>query len=306
MEALSTLCVLATEVWSDLWLHDWARRFTHVTHWVVAYAVGDNDLEALLRLPSLRHVRVPWVSLGTDFSQQACRWETVTIPSLCVTHDVLRLPLSIGRVVVAHTLLCGATFTHDDMAVFLWRCDFSRVQLQVDSPPSHNAVREWHLGGEEGQSGFFTLRVRDADAWAVHAPLLRRTLLAPGGGPHTLEVIVGQSGATASVVLALARSLQGTRVRTLCLPMGGASREWRGVLCTLPASVACVRLEVETVQEAAAVVFGQAVAQHPLRVVLVLSARAGAWQCPPDDEQTLRLHCAAHHPMMEVEVKRRG
>ncbi len=300
LDDLFTLCALATEVRSDDHVDGLAHRFAQATRWVVeGNALTSETLTGLLQLPALRHVRVPGLALLKDHSRQACRWETLTVDWLRGVYQLQQLPSGVGRVAVAEGLSFVDFLSHD-VAALLEEGVASWLQLRVDTPPRAAMVKAWRLGGEERLGGFFRLGVQGAPALVAHAELLRSTLLAPDAGPHTLEVMVasGQNAETpASVARQVLPLLAGTRVRTLCMWLGSELGALRGFLGTLPANVTCLRLHVTTLEDATELVFGEAVA-HPLRLVLLVLPRWRAF----GDEKRLRALCAAHQPMLELEV----
>ncbi len=292
MRDLCTLCALAAEVSSGAWVRGWAHRFTSATRWVVeGQAVDSEGLRDLLALPGLRHVRAPTILPEQDHSQQACQWETLTVEWLDGTHALPRLPSAIGRVVVEQALRClDAEEQH--VAAVLRRWGPDRLHLRADMPPKEDKVQSWHLSAEERRSGFFTLIAAEIGAVAAHAPLLRRVLLAPGGGPHTLEVGVRYVATPLELSL-----LAGTGVRTVCLSLGWEVGVWGGLLgSALPACVACVRLVVNMEEQAVELVSGEA-AGRPLRAVLIT-------RFDDDEERRVRELCAAHQPLVQLDVVR--
>ncbi len=258
-------------------------------------ALTSETLEALLRLPALRYVRAPRLSLTKDHSQQACQWEALTVEWLHGVSGLQQLPSGMGCVLVLG--LSCKEHREDVVAAALQRWGPGRLQLQVDAPPGETTDWEWRLGDEERRGGrVFRLGVRDTDALAAHAPLLRQTLFSPGGGPHTLELVTEAVCHVEAITLQLAPLLEGTRVRTLCVQMGEGVDGWRGLLGALPASITCVRLGMRMMQQAAEVVSGDAVTR-PLRVALRLLHNA-----TENDKEELRELCAAHQPLVELEV----
>ncbi len=299
---LGTLCALATDVRSREHTEEWASRFTHATRWDVCRPLISRTLQALLQLPHLRHVQTPDLDLSQDHSQQQCLWETLTLTHLGDVQQLLRLPSGVGRVVVTERVsLLGVDEQERTAAALLRWCAPGRVRVEVDAPPTDAKVKRWCLDAEDEQGGFFQLWVDRAGAVAAHASLLRRTVLPQGGGPRTLELQVSLEGAAATQLLQqLAPLLAGTRVRTLCMHICRDEGHWTGGsiefhLSALPATIACFRLILDSVEQAREVMAGEK-ATHDLRLVVLLMS----WDA--EEERELRGLCTACQPLVRLEV----
>ncbi len=305
---LGALCALATEVISRAHVEDWAPHFTRVTRWDAIRYLGSGALLALLRAPSLRHIQAFGLRLDQDHSQEACRWETLEVRTLDDARQLLRLPSGVGRVVVTEsfTLPDVDPDQQEEMAAVLQRWGAAGRLQAAGSPPHEWQFPHWRLGEEEAQGGFFKLVMAHADAVADHALLLRRTVLPQGGGPLTLELSLEQGCPVAPTLQQLAPLLVGTCVRTLCLRLDediddDEEDELPNVLSAVPATITCIHLRMLSVHRAWEVLSGPA-ATHALRVVAMLVLE------PVDPEalgeQDLRELCAAHQPLVQLEVVR--
>ncbi len=309
VEGLCRLCALATEVQGySLLLHEHrlaiaAQHLSHVVRWDLEDQPLNQDVkgvfQALLRFPSLRHVRVEDLAFCEDHSQAACRWETLTVESLDDIGDLLRLPSGVGRVVVTQDVVCLGEEAEAEVAAVLEQWGPGRLVVETHHPPSERDARQWRLDGVgERLGGLFGLVADSAEAMLSYAQFLRQRMLPPGGGPHTLALHIHTG--VALTLRQLAPLLAGTCVRTLCMGLWHESAPLGDLLSALPPSVSCLRLMVNTVEQAREVVSGEAVA-HRLRLV-VLCTRSWC-QSTAADEQQLGELCAAHQPLVELEVK---
>ncbi len=302
VEDLCRLCALATDVRGDgLLLLDAsvaAQHLSHVVRWDLDEGLLADDepeaLQALLRLPRLRHVRAEGLALDQDHSQAACEWETLTVRDLEGVDGLLRLPSGVGRVVVARELCCVEEHPQV-VAAALRRWGPGRLRVETHHPPSEWMAKHWQLGPEERRGGCFSLGVFSERALISHAALVRPAVRRRRGGPHTL-VTVDCTINTARTLQRLAPLLVGTRVRTLCVSVGLQLGPVGAMLSALPASVTCLRLRSCSVWQAWAVLLGQAAA-HPLRVVLL-----GRFK--EEEQRRLRELCAARQPLVQLEVER--
>ncbi len=220
--------------------------------------------------------------------------------------QLLRLPNGIGRVVVTGELSCEQDGEEEMAAVLQQWCAPNRLQVQADRLPSTLDAQRWSLTQQEQKRGLFKLSVQHADAALDSLPLLRRTVLPPGGGPHTLALSFGRGCEVTPTLQHLAPLLAGARVRTLCVSLSWECGAFGGVLSALPASVTRVRVEVEDAALAREVLAGEAAA-HALRVVVLLLPRdhEGAQAAEEEEERKgLREVCAAHQPFVELWLKR--
>ncbi len=299
------LCSRATELGGTVLLDPFVARhmgrktLTRVTDWDLAmHELRDHMMEGLLHYPSLRRVAVEAVDeLTKDWSGQACRWEALTAQRLDSVAALPQLPSGLGRVVVTEHLSCREPGEESEAVLAqLSRWGPGRLALQLDGPPDEANIEDWHLEGVEREAGFFSLDV--AEGLRGKGRLLQRTVLPPGGGPHTLKLELVECD-VGGLVRRLAPLLAGTRVRTLCLELchGGASGEG-GVLAALPASVTCVRVAVEGEEQAMEMLSGAA-ARHPVALVLLFCGLSF------EGERWLMETCAARQPLVRLEVKRR-
>ncbi len=222
--------------------------------------------------------------------------------------QLLFLPTGIGRVVVAGELSCQEVDPHSMARVQEQWCAPGRLQAQADGLPTALDAQRWSLTRQEQRRGFFKLSVQHAEAGLDSLPLLRRTVLPPGGGPHTLALSFGRGCEVTPTLQHLAPLLAGARVRTLCVSLSWECGTFGGVLGALPASVTRVRLEVEDAELAREVLAGEA-ATHLLRVVVLLLAPGGDGQLGEVEEEEeawegLREVCAARQPFVELWLKR--
>ncbi len=297
---LGALCALATEVRTALPVTpQWLPSFARVTSWQLEdTSLTSPDLEALLGFPSLRRVRAAGLFLDQDHSQQACPWETLTLGSLEYPEQLALLPSGLARVTVAAFLRCGDA-PADDVAEVLRRwCAPGRLQTRVDAPPKGSLVARWRLGGEEQRLGFFPLFLLRPEAAVAWAPLLQRTALPPGGGPHTLELVLHVRCPLALTLRRLAPLMAGAGVRTLCMWLDREHVALDGALAALPSGLACLRLSVEDAEHAEEVLRAHEVA-HPLRTLVLLLRSAMPEGEAQQVERRLRELCAAHQPLVQ-------
>ncbi len=301
MRDLGALCALATEVRVSQRVEQWAPHLPNVTRWDVgSHELDSPRLQALLQVPSVRHVQALDLSLDEDHSQLPCQWETLTVGCLDELDQLLLLPSGIGRLVLKEFDCLEIEQQLEHVEAVLQRWGAGRLQAGVDTPPHDEEVERWCLGAEGARGGFFELPVPSAEDVTALAALLRSTVLPQGGGPRTLALGDDWDESSAAQVMQhLAPLLAGTRVRTLCLCLEDHGEPVHGdVLSALPASVMSVHLTVRSVEQAREVLSGPA-AMHALRVVVVLP-RGG------QGVEGLRELCAAHQPLVQLEVVRRG
>ncbi len=253
--------------------------------------LDDGRLDALLRQPGLRRVVAERLDMQEDWSGRTCKWETLTLRVLEDLSHLLMLPSGVGQVVVTEQLQCPPP-GDEELMMQLFRWGPSRLRLQLDQPPDEFAASGWRLGGEAQHKSFFVLDVRDGVRG--NARLLQRTVLPPGGGPHTLELLLRD----ASALREMAQLLVGTQVRTLCMDpdVSDGFRGWGGVLAAVPPSVSCVRLQVGTMERVRELLLGKA-ARHAFTLVLLLSEKLSAGK-----ERWLRDACASRQPLVKLEV----
>ncbi len=292
--------------------------FPEVAEWdLEGEELSQERLKALLQLPGLRRVAADRLDLHHDARDAACAWETLTLRRLAGAERLLRLPSSLGHVVVTERLSpeelgSGSSEEAEQQMERLWWGP-GRLRVQVDMPPSEQNANGWCLDDESRQAGYFSLGVAGDDG-AVPLRQLH-AVLPPGGGPRTLQLDVTAAGAAAAL-RQLAPALAASRVRTLCIKLlyysvGDDERSARlgGALCALPDSVACVRLRMahpelqSSLTVAEEILVGPAV-RHPLTIVLQFRVLGGDGLSHAQ-ESRLRDLCAQRQPSMQLEILER-
>ncbi len=259
--------------------------------------LSDGWLEALVRFPSLRHVHAGIIDCY-DGHLHACRWDAVWVAELDSVAGLAGLPDGVRRVVVTSRFCCRAPHSEperqeEEVEVLKGWGASGVLEVPVERPPGRQTAEWWRLEGEERRGGFFTLDL--SGGARGNGRVLQRTVLPPGGGPHTLALEV--KGDVAGELRQLAPLLAGTRVRTLCMSL---APDWHsglgGVLAALPASVACARIRLRSVEQAREVLSGAA-AGHAVHLVLLLDPLLSQ-----EEQARLRAECESRQPLVRLEV----